>query len=114
MATVTGGTAATTTLIGIPMSPSLASLPAGSGSFAGYFANITDFATIDANILDDINPAHPIFGPTNGITPQGMLYVPNRGVLRMRAGDYVFYDPATGWPILLSGRAAAGASWVHT
>ena len=115
MATVTGGTALTTTLIGIPMSPALASLPAGNIlNASGYFANITDFATVDAAILDDINPIHPIYGPTNGVTPQGLLFVPNRGVLRMRPGDYVFYDPQTGWPILVSGRAAAAAGWVHT
>ena len=80
----------------------------------GYFANITDFATVDAAILDDINPIHPIYGPTNGLSVTGMLFVPNRGVLRMRPGDYVFYDPQTGWPILVSGRAAAAAGWVHT
>jgi hypothetical protein len=115
LATVTGGTATTTTLIGIPMSPALASLPTGNVMAAGgYFANITDFATVDAAILDDINPIHPIYGPTNGLSVTGMLFVPNRGVLRMRPGDYVFYDPQTGWPILLSGRAAAAAGWVHT
>ena len=115
MATVTGGTATTTTLIGIPMSPALASLPTGNVMAAGgYFANITDFATVDAAILDDINPIHPIYGPTNGLSVTGMLFVPNRGVLSMRPGDYVFYDPQTGWPILLSGRAAAAAGWVHT
>ena len=115
MATVTGGTATTTTLIGIPMSPALASLPTGNVMAAGgYFANITDFATVDAAILVDINPIHPIYGPTNGLSVTGMLFVPNRGVLRMRPGDYVFYDPQTGWPILLSGRAAAAAGWVHT
>jgi hypothetical protein len=115
LATITGGTATTTTLIGIPMSPALASLPTGNVMAAGgYFANITDFATVDAAILDDINPIHPIYGPTNGLSVTGMLFVPNRGVLRMRPGDYVFYDPQTGWPILLSGRAAAAAGWVHT
>ena len=97
------------------MSPALASLPAGNIlNASGYFANITDFATVDGAILDDINPTHPIYGPTNGMTPQGLLFVPNRGVLRMRPGDYVFYDPQTGWPILVSGRAAAAAGWVHT
>jgi hypothetical protein len=75
-----------------------------------------DLAQIDAAILDDLNPARtlpPNFGATAGLT-RGLLFVPNRGYLQIRPGDYVAYDAATGWPVLISGRAAAGAGWTHT
>jgi hypothetical protein len=56
---------------------------------------------------------------TNPIYPgawarTGILYVPNRGILKALPGDVVAFDPATGFPILLSAAAAAGASWVHS
>src|SRR6516164_850263 len=109
MTTVTIGTAATTTLTGVLFQPALSSLaPAISESLIppGFIAP-ADFATIDIGILDDLNPAHPLYGPMTGLTRDGRLYVPNRGFLQVRAGDYVAFDPQTGWPILISGRAAA-------
>jgi hypothetical protein len=116
LATVTGGTTGTGVLTGVLVQPALASLPNPSYAMGagGIIPVPADFAAIDNAILDDINPAHPIYGANNGLTPQGLLFVPNRGVLRCRPGDYIFYDPATGWPILVSGRAAAGAQWTHT
>jgi|SRR6516162_728743 hypothetical protein len=112
MATSTIGTNANNSLTAIVM------VPAGLSGYqllnGGYFPNIADFATIDAGMLDDINPTHPIYGPTNGLTPQGLLYVPNRGVLRVRPGDYVAIDTTTGWPILISARAAASGPWTHS
>ena len=45
---------------------------------------------------------------------EGILYVPNRGPLRLYDGDIVAYDPATGFAFAISKLAAAGASWVHT
>jgi hypothetical protein len=45
----------------------------------------------------------------------GLLYVPNRGVLKVLPGDYVGVD-ASGWPILVSAEAIAytGTSWSHS
>lgn len=97
MATITLGTAATTTLIGVSF---LKGMPAA------------DVAAIANNIKNpDINGS-PIF--PGAFSNNGLLYVPNRGVLKILRGDYVAYDPATGWPILVSSQAAAGASWVHS
>jgi hypothetical protein len=44
------------------------------------------------------------------------LTVPNRGRLRILPGDYVAYDPVTGFPILVSGAAVAqaGSVWSYT
>lgn len=45
---------------------------------------------------------------------QGILVIPNRGMLRCRPGDFVCFDTTTGWPILLSGDAAAAGPYTHT
>lgn len=91
------GTTANNTLIAMPF---------------GTDQNVADIASIAANILDDQINKNPIYPGAWANT--GLLYVPNRGILKALPGDYIAYDPATGWPILLSKRAAAGASWVHT
>jgi hypothetical protein len=71
-----------------------------------------DVATFNVAIKDDQINGNPIFnGPAYQLS--GMLWVPNRGWLKALPGDFIAFDPATGWPILLSARAAAGASWVH-
>lgn len=97
MATKTLGTAATTTLTALAFSASDAA---------------ADVATIAQGILDDQNVSHPIWPGAFALT--GLLFVPNRGVLKVLPGDFVGFDSATGWPILVSKRAAAGAGWVHT
>lgn len=107
MATKTLGTAGTTTLVAVAFTQQTA----GTGSLLP-----ADLATINNHILDDQNVAHPraSISGCGGFFREGRLFVPNRGSLIVYPGDYVAYDPATGWPILLSSRAAAGASWVHS
>lgn len=100
MATITVGTATTSTLIGLAFDPSKSD---------------ADFASIFENIKSDKNPGVL----TGQIWPgawskRGTLYFPNRqGFVQTLPGDIVAYDPATGWPILISQHAAAGANWVH-
>src|SRR5215469_9009142 len=62
-----------------------------------------DIATIQQLIKDDLNPAQPINYVMGGSSLQGMLYVPNRGLLKWYPGDIVAVD-GTGWPILPSRR----------
>ena len=115
MATITVGTAATTTLVGVVFAPSGGNLPAIGAIMAGaegIIPLIADTATIENSILDDLVNSHPPFGPSNGFQ-SGQLYVPNRGILKCLPGDIVAID-STGWPVLLSARAAASAAWVHT
>lgn len=100
MATITLGTNATTSL-----NPALAVLR-GIGSLAA-----ADVASMNNAIKDDLNPAHPIIGGFSQST--GRLYVPNRGVLIMRPGDYVGID-SQGWPILVSANSIANAAWTHS
>jgi hypothetical protein len=110
MATATLGTAATTTLTAVPFT---------------YGLVAADFATMAAAIKrDSHNPGNSGSTTGPGLTgPQpplgvplsraGTLIIPERGILKLFPGDYIAID-ATGWPILLSPRAAASASWVHT
>jgi len=44
----------------------------------------------------------------------GILVIPGRGTLRLRSGDFVCWDTTTGWPIVVSGDAAANGPYTHT
>lgn len=95
MATKTLGTNATTTLTALAFSQ----------------ANLdADIASIEALIKDDINPLNVALG--GSYSRNGLLFVPNRGVLKILPGDWVGVDGA-GWPILVSGNII-GTSWTHT
>jgi len=96
MATKTLGTNGQTTLTAMPF---------------GSDVSAADIATIQLKILNDLINGNPVYPGAWANT--GLLYVPNRGLLAARPGDYVGVD-ATGWPILVSKLAAASASWVHT
>ncbi len=50
-----------------------------------------------------------------GLSPQGLLTIPKRGVLKILPGDIVAVDN-TGWPILVSGASIgyAGSAWTLT
>ena len=92
MALNTFGTNATSTLSALNWNPQSA---------------IADVAQVAANILDDLNVAHPIW--PGAFQNNGILYIPNRGVLKVLPGDWVAYG-STGFPILLSA-AAKTADW---
>ena len=97
MATKTLGTDAVNSLTAVDFAASL--LPA-------------DVASIANGIKDDLNPAHPIY--PGAFSLQGLLYIPNRGVLKVLPGDYVAIDADTGWPILVSANAIANGPWTHS
>lgn len=71
-----------------------------------------DVATLALSILNDQINSHPIF--PEAFSTNGLLYVPNRGILKMLPGDVVATDSQTGWPILVSKRAIAGGAWTFT
>lgn len=97
----------TTSTMGTTAQTSLTSLVFGGALAAA------DIATIANGILDDQINSHPIW--PGAFSQAGRLYVPNRGVLTILPGDFVAFDTQTGWPILVSARAAAAnPSWVHT
>lgn len=101
MATKTLGTSATTSLTALSFLP-------------GYNSGMAqaDVASIALSIKDDIINAHPILN--EAFSANGLLYVPNRGVLKVLPGDWVGVDATTGWPILLSKRAIASGPWTHS
>jgi hypothetical protein len=45
---------------------------------------------------------------------QGIIFIPNRGHLQLKRGDFVCWDATTGWPIVISGDAAANGPYTHT
>jgi hypothetical protein len=73
-----------------------------------------DIATIALGIKDDQGNAHSIV--PEAFSANGILYVPNRGILKMLPGDYVAWDSQSGWPVLLSARAFTVGShvWNHS
>lgn len=89
MTVKTGGTKATTTLSGQQW----------PGLNAADSISDADIATIANAIVNDVNPPALLPG---AFSQMGLLYVPNRGILRVLQGDWVMYDSA-GWPVLVSG-----------
>ncbi len=109
MATGTAATNAALTALSFP-----GSFITPDGIVSSIARADADIATIQQLIKDDQNPAQPINLPTGGWSRAGQLFVPNRGWLKLMAGDIVGVD-GTGWPILLSRRAAASAAaWTLT
>jgi hypothetical protein len=104
MATVTLGTAATTTLTAVKWTPAAA---------------LADIAAINAlfkhsAFTDPTIQQSQTYKP-NAYINNGMLIVPERNAsIRLYNGDYIAADPNTGHFILISGATAAAASWVHT
>ena len=66
-----------------------------------------DVATIQEQMLDDVNVAHPIW--PGAFSNNGLLFIPNRGVLKVLPGDWIGVG-TTGWPILVAA-AAETADW---
>jgi hypothetical protein len=100
MSTKTLGTSATTSLAALSFLPGI-----------GGMAN-ADVATIQQAIKDDITVTHPTW--PGAFSTNGLLFVPNRGLLKILPGDYVAYDDR-GWPVLLSSDTIAnGSSWTHS
>jgi hypothetical protein len=102
-----------------------------SAFVVGFNDTITaDLATLNNGILAD-PPGHGTYAQvasTGLVTGQGtnrprvntpyiktgVLYIPNRGQLWLRPGDFVCYDTTTGWPIVVSGDAAANGPYSHS
>lgn len=97
MATRTLGTAATTTLTALTFSSVM---------------TVADQATMRAGIKNDLINGSPIF--PGAFTQAGLLFIPNRGVLKLIPGDVVAFNTANGWPIVLSAAAAASVDYVYT
>ncbi len=69
-----------------------------------------DIGALQKLIKDDLNVSHPIV--PGAFNQAGLLFVPNRGVLKVLPGDYVGVD-ANGWPILVSAYSVTTGGWDH-
>lgn len=91
----------------------------GTTTLASFIRNTNtsaaDMATLMNSIKNDRVNGHPIY--PGAYMQNGLLYVPNRGFLKVDKGDCIAVD-ATGWPILISANALASvspaSSWTHT
>ena len=97
MSTKTLGTSATTSLTALPFAQ------------AGLAA--ADVATIANGVLNDLVNGTPVY--PGAFSSQGLLYIPNRGVLAVLPGDYVAIDNK-GWPVLISAYSIANGAWTHS
>ena len=99
MATRTLGTNATTSLTAVLYNQSETTLlPA-------------DLATVSQGIKDDLNVAHPVW--PGAFSRSGLLYIPNRGVLKVLPGDYVAYDNVGG-AFLVTAYSILSGAWTHS
>lgn len=109
----TGGTNAATSLTAIKQP---GSFTRQDGTVFSITETDADIATVNQGLRDDqnFNQPSPAGGPMWGWSRNGVLYVPNRGLLRCQPGDVIMFDTTTGWPILLSQRAIASGPWTTT
>ena len=83
----------------------------------GMATPTVDVAAINALILDDLNPSHPVaqISGCGGFVKEGLLYIPNRkGVLELRPGDVVAVDATSGQVILLTAYGLSAGPWTLT
>jgi len=111
VATSSLGTNANNSIPNALQAPGSFITPAGVASSS--IAAPADIATLNNLIRDDQNRAAALAGPMGGWSTQGMLYVPNRGFLKVLPGDWVGVD-SRGWPILLSADTILNGLWTHT
>ena len=101
MATNTFGTASTTSCTALQFSP---------GSMLQ-----ADVATIQQIINNDALTAGVSQDWPGAFSTQGQLFIPNRGLLILQAGDWVVVDPNTGWPFVVPASLASNtAGWIHS
>lgn len=99
MALPTGGTSTTTVLNAIKV--------------GGASASTANLAAFNALCKDWLSIEGTKFPPTATLTPQG-LFIPDRGLISLRAGDVVMVDPTSGVVILVPDAGITGGSFVTT
>ena len=107
MATKTLGTSTTSGLTAVPY-------------LRGWNSGVSaaDMGTMARAIKNDGYISLTVQGGNHGIWPEafsenGLLYYPNRGVLKVLPGDWVGVD-ANGWPVLVSKYSIATGGWTHS
>lgn len=98
----------TTVLVGTDAVDSLTGLAFNTQAAAADFATIAQLIKNDKIAAAGSHPIYP-----GAFSQNGLLYVPNRGVLQVMAGDVVAVDN-NGWPILISQDSIAYGSSLWT
>lgn len=112
MATTTGGTTTSTALTSLVWNAQNAPADIAAISNAIYDDRQNIYPNIPIGSLNTPVQTSATIYP-GAFNQSGLLYVPNRGVLKVLPGDYVMVDPASGWPILVSRTAIliGGSQW---
>jgi hypothetical protein len=73
----------------------------------------TDASEINELILNDQNARHPVAQTdgSGGFVKEGLLYVPNRGILTLFPNDVVAVDATSGAVILVTGLGISSGPW---
>ena len=97
----------------------------GTTSLNGFIVGVNDVIPADLATLNNaLRTDPPTVNTVNVGTAQqrlnqayvkdGWLFVPNRGNLKLIAGDWVCWDTTTGWPIVISQYTAANGPYTHS
>ena len=110
MALLTAGTTATTSLRALTWQPGGMTI-ADVATLNAALKEDTAVANSKENVPDSTTQYFPRFDQAKGL----VTLPSNRGVIRMYPGDFILYDPATGFPFVVSGTAMANnPQWVHS
>jgi hypothetical protein len=113
MALKTLGTAGTTTLHALPFYQGGMST-ADVAALVAYMKNDVPVLLGNAKGTEGAAGSSLQIGMGLFCYDTGQLFIPGRGALKVLPGDYIAVDGTTGWPVLISGGAAASGAYVHT
>ncbi len=84
--------------------------PPGSGAWNNVQSTgLVQQGAASANTIGTVRPR-----VNQAYVRNGILIIPNRGQLVLKNGDFVCFDTTTGWPIVVSGDAAANGPYTHS
>lgn len=88
-----------------------------NNSLASFLVGTDDvtpaqIALLNLGILNDQINGRPKINQS--YVKKGLLFIPNRGLLRLLDGDYIAIDATTGWPIVVSADCAANGAYTHS
>lgn len=101
----TFGTVNTTALKALPILPGPSQFTADIATLNAYKQNSTSWSGYQNSQGWEDNATQ--------ITPTG-FYMPNRGIIPWRPGDWVVVDPTTGWSWIMDSVAIASANITHS
>ena len=104
------GTTNTTTLRGLVWQPGGMS----TADVASFMAALKDDTPV-SNSKENLPPSTKQVITSCYEPGSGRLFIPGRGMLKLYPGDFMIYDPITGFPFVISGNAMANnPNWVTT